>query len=74
MRAGWGQHLDSGLPRAAVPAATRDCDRQCATERAAGRRRDLTGLRRSYGVRGETGHEGVQRYSAHGYPSRLAGG
>ena len=72
MRAGWGQHLDSGL-RAACPAATRDCDRQRATERAAGRRRDLTGRRR-YGVRGETGHKGVQRYSAQGYPSRLAGG
>ena len=35
-----------------------DCNRRCMTERAAERRRDLTGLRRTYGISGETGPKG----------------
>ena len=37
-------------------------------ERAAGRRRGLTGLRRTYGISGETGRKGMQRFLDGGYP------
>jgi len=73
MRASPGRDLDSALPCAACPASRGDCDCGCATERAAARRRDLTGLRRTYGIGGDTVHKGVQRFLSGGYPSRLAG-
>ena len=56
-----------------LPGMEGDCDRRCATERAAGRRLDLAGPLRTYGISGETGHTRVQRFPAGGCPSRLAG-
>ena len=60
----------SGPPRAAWPAWRGNRNRRCAAERAAGRHRGLAGLRRTCGIRGETGHEGVQRFPFGGYSSR----
>ena len=54
-----GQHLNSGLPHAARPASRADCDNRCATKRAAGRRRDLMGLRRTYGIVARQGTGGA---------------
>ena len=60
----------SDPPRAACPAWRGNRDRRCAAERAAGRHRDLAGLRRTCGIVRETGHEGVQRFPLGDYPSR----
>ena len=38
-----------------------------------GEGRDLTLLRGTYGITGETGRKGVQRFPAGGYPDRVAG-
>ena len=64
----------SGPPRAAWPAWRGNRNHRCAAERAAGRHRGLAGLRRTCGIRGETGLEGVQRFPFGGYPSRCAAG
>ena len=57
MRAGLGQHLVAVCCVLPAPAFGGDRDRWNATERVAGRRRDLAELRRTYGIRGETGYK-----------------
>ena len=67
-----GPVFHSDPPRAAWPAWRGNRNRRAGARRNE-RRGGTAGLSRTCGIRGETGHEGVQRFPFGGYPSRCAG-